>query len=195
EGNTDLKGAVIASNQSAIDAGLNRLDTGTLTHSDILNRAEYDATSLSLGFGYSSSGSGVGTDQQGNAQTGAEQTPGSTLPSNGGFRAPTLVSLKARDGDSITIHSGVSGGVLTIRDADGQGTLDNLKRDVNSGQDGSNALKPLFDQQEIETAFEITKAFVQESGAFLQRKSAETADAEKKLKEEQEKPEGERNQA
>src|SRR5690606_36965441 len=83
EGNTDLKGAVIASNQSAIDAGLNTLDTGTLTHADIVNHAEYDASSLSLGFGYSSA-TGVG--------------------------ASTPVALKAGDDDSSTTQSGVSGG-------------------------------------------------------------------------------------
>lgn len=196
EGHTGLKGAVIASSQAAVDAGLNTLDTGTLSHSDIRNYAEYDASSLGLSGGYSfggsSGGSNVGTDADGNAQAGAAGKP---LPSAGGISAGTPIALSAGDSDSSTTHSGVSGGAVTVRNADGQAALVGLKRDVASEQEGSNALKTIFDQQEIETAFAITEAFVQESGAFLQRKSAETADAEKKLKEELEKPEGERNHA
>ncbi|WP_115514911.1 hemagglutinin repeat-containing protein [Xanthomonas arboricola] len=42
-GNTDLKGGVIASTQAAVDAGVNRLQTGTLTVSDITNTSRYEA--------------------------------------------------------------------------------------------------------------------------------------------------------
>lgn len=52
-GNTDLKGAVIASTQAAVDAGVNRLQTGTLTYSDIENTSSYDAKGFSLSGGYS----------------------------------------------------------------------------------------------------------------------------------------------
>ncbi|EGO62649.1 hemagglutinin repeat-containing protein, partial [Acetonema longum] len=45
EGNTDLKGAVIASKASA---DKNRLSTGTLTFSDITNRSEYSASSAGI---------------------------------------------------------------------------------------------------------------------------------------------------
>ncbi|RBH87095.1 hypothetical protein BRL93_20055, partial [Xanthomonas oryzae pv. oryzae] len=50
-GNTDLKGAVIASTQAAVDAGANRLQTGTLTVSDITNTSNYKATGISLSGG------------------------------------------------------------------------------------------------------------------------------------------------
>ncbi|MGD3046790.1 hemagglutinin repeat-containing protein, partial [Xanthomonas oryzae pv. oryzicola] len=50
-GNTDLKGAVIASTQAAVDAGANRLQTGTLTVSDITNTNNYKATGISLSGG------------------------------------------------------------------------------------------------------------------------------------------------
>ncbi|WP_428977418.1 hemagglutinin repeat-containing protein [Xanthomonas dyei] len=43
-GNTDLKGGVIASTQAAVDAGVNRLQTGTLTVSDITNTSRYEAS-------------------------------------------------------------------------------------------------------------------------------------------------------
>ena len=50
--NTDLKGAVIAS--EAEDTGKNKLDTGTISFSDIENKAKYDVKSSSAGI--SSSG-------------------------------------------------------------------------------------------------------------------------------------------
>ena len=43
QNNTDLKGALIASTERAAAEGRNRLETGTLTVSDIKNKAEYDA--------------------------------------------------------------------------------------------------------------------------------------------------------
>ncbi|EGO62707.1 hemagglutinin repeat-containing protein, partial [Acetonema longum] len=48
EGNTDLKGAVIASKAAT---GQNKLSTGTLTYSDIENKAEYRASSAGIGYG------------------------------------------------------------------------------------------------------------------------------------------------
>jgi filamentous hemagglutinin len=72
-GNTDLQGAVIASNQSAVDAGKNSFTTGgTLTTSDIQNSANYSASSTSVGvgtggqtslLGVSGVGVGVGSDK------------------------------------------------------------------------------------------------------------------------------------
>lgn len=58
KGNTDLKGAVIASNDAAVLADRNSLTTGTLTTSDIRNSAS--ATADSSGFGLSSSALGQG---------------------------------------------------------------------------------------------------------------------------------------
>lgn len=46
-GNTDLKGAVIA---SEADAGKNKLSTDTLTYSDIKNKAEYEASSIGISY-------------------------------------------------------------------------------------------------------------------------------------------------
>lgn len=47
-GNTDLKGAVIESTQGAVHQGRNSLTTGTLTTSDIQNRAEASAKSSGI---------------------------------------------------------------------------------------------------------------------------------------------------
>ena len=48
KGNTDLKGAVIASTDKAIEAGKNSLVTATLTTSDIVNHAEASAKSSGI---------------------------------------------------------------------------------------------------------------------------------------------------
>jgi hypothetical protein len=82
-GNTDLKGAVIASSDKAVADNKNNLSTQTLTQSDIKNSAEYDAQSVGVGIGYSTGKSNpVGRDQQGNAQTGGR-----------GCQAPTCLRL------------------------------------------------------------------------------------------------------
>ncbi len=47
-GNTDLKGAVIASTDKAVEEGRNSLSTGTLTTSDIHNHAEASASSSGI---------------------------------------------------------------------------------------------------------------------------------------------------
>ena len=52
-GHTGLTGGVIASRDKAVQDGLNRLTTGTLSTSDINYHASYSASSVSLGGGYS----------------------------------------------------------------------------------------------------------------------------------------------
>ncbi|MBB3834028.1 hypothetical protein FHR55_002250 [Xanthomonas arboricola] len=69
-GNTDLKGGVIASTQAAVDAGVNRLQTGTLTVSDITNTNNYKATGISLSGGYAA----------GDSKEGGEKTETQTPP-------------------------------------------------------------------------------------------------------------------
>ena len=53
-------GGVIASSDKAAQDNLNKLTTGTLTHSDIENHASYDASSIGLSGGY---GGTIGKDQ------------------------------------------------------------------------------------------------------------------------------------
>lgn len=200
KGNTDLKGAAITSSEQAVKDGLNTLTTGTLTTSDIKNHAEYKASSVSLGGGYSvgnggmkeigrygdgpGAGGGVGTNQQGQASTGG-QVPGTTLPTNGNFSATAPIALGASGKDSSTTHSGISGANITITDAAGQQALTgqsvderiaSLNRDVFTGQDGANALKPIFNEQEIKAGFEIVGALNRETGTLLNN-MAKKADA------------------
>lgn len=113
KGNTDLKGAVVTSSAQAIEANKNRLVTGTLTTSDIENKAEYKAQSISIGAGYSS-GTGVGKDQSGQAQTGGAQTPGSSLPSLNGFSAAPPVAMNAKGQERSTTQSGISAATIEI---------------------------------------------------------------------------------
>ena len=64
KGNTDLKGAQIASTDKAVEEGKNSLTTGTLTSSDIQNRSQYSAESQSVSAGTSrgkpGGGAGIG---------------------------------------------------------------------------------------------------------------------------------------
>jgi len=181
-GNTDLKGAVIASNETAIAGNKNSLTTDTLTVSNIENKAQYDANSTSIGVGY---GTGIGKDQQGQAQSGGTQTPGTTLPNLGGFSATTPVALSASGEASSTTVSAISGGTLVVAD----NSTPSVNRDVHIDENGnavdsqgnstSGALTPIFTDEtrkEIEAGFAITRAFINETNTFLNNRAK---DAEK----------------
>lgn len=191
-GNTDLKGAVIASTDKAVQDGKNQLDTATFTQSDIHNHADYKGQSVGLGLGYSTNDQGVGKDQQGRAQTGGSQTPGTTLPSHNGFSATPPVAMSASDDASSTTHSGISGASISITDEakqkeltgkDAATTVASINRDVSTDRDTSNALKPIFNEQEIKAGFEIVGALVRETGTFLVNRAKEVDQARQAAKE------------
>lgn len=219
KGNTDLKGAAITSSEQAVKDGLNTLTTGTLTTGDIKNHAEYKASSVSLGGGYRvgnggmkeiarhgdgpGAGGGVGTNQQGQAATGG-QVPGTTLPTHRNFSATAPVALGASGKDSSTTRSGISGANITITDEAGQQAISDksvdermaeLNRDVFTGQDGANTLKPIFNEQEIKAGFEMVGALQRETGTFLNNRAKEATAATLALEQELAKPEGERDPA
>ncbi len=198
-GNTDLKGAVIASTDKAVQDGANRLSTATLTQSDIQNRADYRGSSLGIGGGYSvgnggmmpiggsggsggSTAGGVGTNQQGQASTGAGKVPGSDLPTSGNWSATPPVVMGASGSAGSTTGSGISGGAIRITDEgkqqaltgqDAAQTVASINRNVSTERDSSNALKPIFNEQEIKAGFEIVGAFQRETGAFLNNRAKE----------------------
>ncbi|WP_080709617.1 hemagglutinin repeat-containing protein [Cupriavidus metallidurans] len=202
QGNTDLKGAVIGGGA----ADKNSLSTGTLTVSDIENRAKYSGNSFSIGGGFSFGGGGgksegessgggdggVGLAQRGQATTGGDAVPGTALPTTGGngqgfsFAPPMVVG--ASGSASSTTQSGVSAGTITIGDEGKQealsgknaaDTVASLNRDTtNTG----NALSPIFDKAKIEAGFEIVGALQRESGVFLNNRAHE-ADAASKAAE------------
>ncbi|MGZ7460244.1 hemagglutinin repeat-containing protein [Pseudomonas sp. Ma2-10] len=177
-GNTDLKGAVIASTDKAVADGKNTLSTGTLTSSDIKNKAEYDATSINLSGGY---GGDIGRDGNGNASATANPN-GPKVPSKGGFSVSTPVVLYAGDSSSSTTHSGISGAAVTITNTVKQQELTGqtaeqaiaaINTDVSSDRDGSNKLKPIFDAQEIGVDFEIVGKFVQNVSQYIESRARE----------------------
>ncbi|WP_232520322.1 hemagglutinin repeat-containing protein [Ralstonia solanacearum] len=208
-GNTDLKGAVIASTDKAVQDGVNSLTTATLTQSEIHNRAEYSASSIGIGGGYSYGGGGmmpvgggsggggnttaggVGTNQQGQATTGGDKVPGSNLPTSGSWSAtPPIVMGASGSGSSVT-GSGISGGAIHITDGakqqaltgkDGEQTVASINRSVSTERDSSNALKPIFNEQEIQAGFEITGAFLREAGTFIGNRAKEAQDKERLAK-------------
>jgi filamentous hemagglutinin len=89
-GNTDLKGAVIA---STADPSKNLLDTGTLSYSDIQNQASYSASSMSAGSGGGLMGAGLGLS---------------------GLATPQ------HDNSSSTTRAGVAQGTILVRNNPGQ---------------------------------------------------------------------------
>lgn len=183
KGNTDLKGAVIASSDKAVDDGANSLTTATLTHSDIENHAAYDASSVGFSGGY---GGDIGKTQKGTA-TNVNPVPGTTLPSTGGgksdgFAAAPPVVLSASGNASSATRSAISGGAITITDNAKQQQLTgqtaeeavaSISRDTGST---TNTIAPIFDKDKIEAGFDITSQFVNQVGTFVnnETKKSET---------------------
>jgi filamentous hemagglutinin len=136
KGNTDLHGAVIASDA---DASKNTLSTGTLTFSDIQNSSGYNAHTGGFGGGVTTGDGGANYSTHGN-----------TSGTNAGGPAPML-SQNDSGSDSATTRSGISAGTISVTDADHQ-TQDvaSLNRDT-SNTNGTVAKLPdvnnLLDRQ------------------------------------------------
>ncbi|WP_230346431.1 two-partner secretion domain-containing protein [Methylobacillus methanolivorans] len=162
-GHTDLKGAVIASTETAITENRNSLVTETLTVSNIENQAEYDAKASSATIG-------------GGIQAGLPQLSGAGVGSDS-------------DQASSTTVSAVSGGVVNITNDSAQATIIALlNRDVvvdehgnavdNQGNSTANTIAPIFDAEkvakEIQAQVQITEAFGQQAhyavGQYVQGK-------------------------
>lgn len=164
KGNTDLKGATIA---STADASQNNLSTGTLTFSDIENQSSYNAHS-----GGFSAGATLGDGGANYA------THGSTSGSNTGGGAP-MISQNDSGSDSATTRSAVSAGTVSVADTAHQ-TQDvaGLSRDT-SNTNGTVAKLPdvnnLLDRQAdmMAAASAAGEAVSQRIGDFAQSKYKE----------------------
>ncbi|MDN7585718.1 hemagglutinin repeat-containing protein [Burkholderia seminalis] len=181
KGNTDLKGGVIASSDKAVQDNLNKLTTGTLTHSDIENHASYDASSVGLSGGY---GGTIGKDQKGTADN-VNPVPGTSLPKgDGGLQVAPPVALSASGDANSTTKSGIGGGTMTITDGakqqqlTGQTAAEAVARLNRDTSDTGGALAPIFDKDKIQAGFDITSQFVNQAGTFVANRAAE-ADAAK----------------
>ncbi|WP_248279501.1 hemagglutinin repeat-containing protein [Xanthomonas campestris] len=177
-GNTDLKGGVIASTQAAVDAGANRLQTGTLTVSDITNTSSYEAKGISLSGGYAAGGSNGKDGAKTETQTPPTTNNGSNWSwqnqGSGAQGASAGYSSKSGSETSLTTSS-ISGGTVVITDQAGQqaktgqsvsDVLAALNRDVLTG-DGANGLVKGWDgqklQRQVSAGAEITATFGQQA--------------------------------
>ena len=136
--NTDLKGAVIAS-----EAGKdkNRLTTGTISFSDLNNKAEYEANDIGIGIGIGSAN-------------------GKTTVGGG-----IAVSSPAHDKAASTTKSAVAEGKITITNPEQQKqSLKDLPRNT------ENTLQPLgfiFDRDTVEERKEMANLFSELSHAAI----------------------------
>nr|WP_239483120.1 hemagglutinin repeat-containing protein [Paraburkholderia sp. C35] len=170
KGNTDLKGAVIASDA---DASKNTLTTGTLTFSDIENHSHYSATSAGFTMGAAaSSGSG-----------GKAVGPGS-VPGSGGI-VPMMAQNEHGD-QSATTRSAVSAGTINVTDGAHQ-TQDvaSLSRDtVNTNGTVSNIpdVNHILNQQAdtMQAAQAAGQVVAQGIGAYADSKRDAALDTAKK---------------
>ncbi|WP_175198494.1 hemagglutinin repeat-containing protein, partial [Paraburkholderia caffeinitolerans] len=175
KGNTDLKGGVITGSDAAIANGLNSLTTGTLTYSDVENRASYSGSSLGISGGY---GGEIGKTQGGTA-TSVNPVPGTTLPSAGGVTMAPPVALGASGDAASTTKSAISGGAIRITDEAKQQQLTGqsveeavagISRDTAGAQV---AIAPIFDREKIEAGFDIASQFVNQAGTFVNNRAKE----------------------
>ncbi|QNW95819.1 hemagglutinin repeat-containing protein [Acinetobacter seifertii] len=171
--NTDLKGAIITSTQTAESLKKNSLDTGTLTSSNIQNVTEYDAKGISVGGGFNAGKSG----------TAGNKEPDTVLstPNKIDQHASTTVGVSKSvgfgldsDKDSSVTKSGVNTQNITIRDEQGQQALTGktagqIKSEIltsvttDTARENSGALQNNFDkdkvQSEINLQMDVTKNF------------------------------------
>lgn len=164
--NTDLKGAVIA---SQAEASKNNLTTATLTTSDIENIAEFRSDSSSLSFSYSGGNSG-----EGGMTAPGDKIPNTTNTASGGGMQTLSNNLTANAlGNAIpddkghargTTKSAIGAGTITLTDDSKQKertghtateTIDSLNRDTDHANDG--ALQKIFDLKKVQQDREYQK--------------------------------------
>ena len=135
--NTDLIGAVIDSNATP---DKNKLETGTITFSDLENKAEYSASNI---------GMGIDTrpvkDPKNPNSSGADKKDAGITP-----------SISGTDGkDDSTTKSAVAEGTIAITDKENQKQdVEELSRDPQSAHD---KLEQIFDKDKILTQQELAK--------------------------------------
>lgn len=173
-GNADLKGAVI---DSEATPDQNKLSTGTLTWSDIENKAEYSASSAGMGYGI------------GNAN----------FTDNG--LQPKL-GVPVSDSDTSTTQSAIAQGTIEIRSdadkpADQRTDLSKLSRDT---ENANQSLANNFDKDAVKERLEVNemifdgvvdlvkteveKQRIADEEAAAKKKAEEEAAAKKKAEEE-----------
>ena len=142
EKNTDLKGAVIA---SEADAGKNRLSTGTFSFSDLENGADYSAKSIGAEYHHYGSYDKMSRQEKNKVYNTIGLSPSLSMPAKG-------------DANSTTT-SAVAPGTIDIRKNPAQ-DISALSRDT---ANSLNELGRIFDKQKIEEQQELAKTFGEEA--------------------------------
>ena len=142
EKNTDLKGAVIASEATA---GKNRLSTGTFSFSDLENEADYNSKSIGAEYHHYGSYDKMGRQEKNKVYNTIGLSPSLSMPAKG-------------DANSTT-KAAVAPGTIDIRENPTQ-DISAFNRDTNNAL---NELGRIFDKQKIEEQQELAKAFGEEA--------------------------------
>lgn len=139
--NTDLKGAVIA---SEADGSKNKLSTDTLTYSDIENKAEYSASNKGNTFNTA-------------IKTTAEKTAdGKTkIVSKDIIESSPIMSMPVNGNSSSTTKSAIADGTVEIRSNPNQ-DISGLSRDTNKAL---NELGKIFDKKTVQEKQELANLF------------------------------------
>ncbi|KAF5270827.1 hypothetical protein FQR65_LT17792 [Abscondita terminalis] len=168
--NTDLKGAIITSTQTAENLKKNSLDTGTLTHSDIRNVSKSDEKGGKTPDTVLSTPNKI--DQHASTTTGVSKSIGFGLDS---------------DKDSSVTKSGINTSNITIRDEQGQQALtgktaEQIKSDIltsvttDTARENSGLSAPTSSGLGIATAT-LSPVASYEIGQYFKSKDAEGSTA------------------
>jgi filamentous hemagglutinin len=174
KGNTDLKGAYIA---STAEPEKNQLTTGTLTFTDIENHSDYRATSggISTGDGFGNGGNTYATHGP-TAGSGEGKNPGGALP---------MVVSESGSSDALTQSAISAGGITIVDEANQKQELAMLNRDtsnlngaVDQLPDLQNALASQADL--IDAAQAAAETIAKQAGKYAEKKQKEAAQAAEK---------------
>ncbi|VVE50302.1 tRNA nuclease CdiA-2 [Pandoraea eparura] len=170
-GNTDLKGAYIA---STADPSKNQLTTATLTFSDIENHSEYSANSFGVGGGATVGNGGAN-----------ERTTGNSSGKNTGGISPMLPQMESGS-ERATTRTGVSEGTITLTDeANQRQDLASLNRDttdLNGTVTRTPDLQDLLNDQSrlMQAATAAGEAVARDIGTYADKKADEALKLAKK---------------
>ncbi|VVD93338.1 filamentous hemagglutinin [Pandoraea soli] len=163
-GNTDLKGAYIA---STADPSKNQLTTATLTFSDIENHSEYSANSFGVGGGATIGNGGAN-----------ERTTGNSSGKNTGGISPMLPQMESGS-ERATTRTGVSEGAITLTDEANQtqdlASLNRDTADLNGTVTRTPDLQDLLNDQSrlMQAATAAGEAVARDIGTYADRKADE----------------------
>ena len=172
--NTDLKGGIITSSQSAEDKGKNLFQTATLTHSDIQNHSRYEGKSFGIGGSFDLNGGwdGTVTDKQGR--------PADRISPAAGYGSDG-------DGKNSTTRSGINTRNMHITDEAGQlartgRTAEETEARIYTGIDTETVaqhtgrLKNSFDKDAVAKEINLQREVTQEFGKNAAQAAAAVSD-------------------